>query len=184
MTTGHYWIPGSVNFRRQSPLRWRGLDRFRVGSGALRGLAPEVRGLGAMLPPSMVDRTRQRSLSRKEGRKWARLHLAIPVFIRIRDGNGKDSLEFATSINISPGGALVAVRRSLPKSTLVSLEIPSAPIGPTNGLKTSSRIMQAKAVWVSHLDDYHLLGLKFARPLNTDTAPLARKRLRKTASAL
>jgi hypothetical protein len=132
----------------------------------------------------MVDRTRQRGLSKKEGRKWARLHLAIPVFIRIRDGNGKDSLEFATSINISPGGALVAVRRSLPKSTLVSLEIPSAPIGPTNGLKTSSRIMQAKAVWVTHLDDYHLLGLKFARPLDTDTAPLAGKRLRKTASAL
>jgi len=44
--------------------------------------------------------------------------------------------------------------------------------------------MQAKAVWVSHLDDYHLLGLKFARPLDTDTVPLARKRLRKTASAL
>jgi len=112
------------------------------------------------------------------------LQLAIPVFIRIRDGNGKDSLEFATSINISPGGALVAVRRSLPRSTMVSLEIPSAPIGPTNGLKTSSRIMQAKAVWVTHLDDYHLLGLKFARPLSTDAAAVSGKRLRKTASAL
>jgi len=123
-------------------------------------------------------------LSKKEERKWSRLQLAIPVFIRIRDGNGKDSLEFATSINISPGGALVAVRRSLPRSTMVSLEIPSAPIGPTNGLKTSSRIMQAKAVWVTHLDDYHLLGLKFARPLSTDAAAVSGKRLRKTASAL
>ena len=124
-----------------------------------------------------------RRLSKKEERKWARLQLAIPVFIRTRDGNGKD-LEFATAINISPGGVLVAARRSLPKSALVSLEIPSAPIGPANGLRTSSQIMQAKTVWVTHLDNYHLLGLKFARPLNTDTAAVSGKHLRKTGSAV
>jgi len=123
-------------------------------------------------------------MSNKEERKWARLQLAIPVFVRTRDGTGKDSLEFATAINISPGGALVVVRRSLPKSALVSLEIPSAPIGPAKGLKTSSRIMYAKAVWVTHLDDYHLLGLKFTRPLNTDTAVVSGRHLRKVGSAV
>jgi hypothetical protein len=112
------------------------------------------------------------------------LQLAIPVFIRTRDGNGTDSLEFATAINISPGGALVVVRRSLPKSALVSLEIPSAPIEPANGLRTSSRIMQAKAVWVTHLDDHHLLGLKFAHPLSTDAAAVSGRRLRKAGSAV
>jgi PilZ domain len=121
---------------------------------------------------------------KKEERKWARLQLAIPVFIRTHDRNGKDSLEFATAINISPGGALVAVRRSLPKSGLLSLEIPSAPIGPANGLKTPSRIMQAKPVWVAHLDDYHLLGLKFARPLSTDAVALPGKQLRRASSAV
>jgi hypothetical protein len=125
-----------------------------------------------------------RSLLKKEQRKWARLQLAIPVFIRTCEGNGKDSLEFATAINISPGGALVAVRRSLPKSALVSLEIPSAPIGPANGLRTSSRIMQAKAVWVTHLDDYHLLGLKFVRPLSTDATTVSGRHLRKAGSAV
>lgn len=125
-----------------------------------------------------------RSLSKKEERKWARLRLAIPVFIRARDGNGKDSLEFATAINISPGGALVVVRRSLPKSALVSVEIPSAPVGPAKGLKAFSRIMQAKAVWVTHFDDYHLLGLKFARPLSTDTASVSGRHMRKAGSAV
>jgi hypothetical protein len=125
-----------------------------------------------------------RRLSNKEERKWARLQLAIPVFIRARDGIGKDSLEFATAINISPGGALVVVRRSLPKSAVVSLEIPSAHIGPIHGLKTSSRIMQAKAVWITHLDAYHLLGLKFDRPLATDAAALTGKRFRKAGSAV
>ncbi len=120
-----------------------------------------------------------RSLSKRKERKWARLQIAIPVFIRTRNGIDKDSLEFATAINISPGGALVAVRHSLPKSALVSLEIPSAPIGPASGLKTSSQVMQAKAVWVTHLDDYHLLGLKFAQPLSTDAAAVSGKHLRK-----
>jgi len=120
--------------------------------------------------------------SKKDGRRWPRLQLAIPVFIRARDENGKDSLEFATAINISPGGALVVVRRSLPKSAVVSVEIPSAPIGLAQGLKTSSRTMQAKAIWVTHLDDYHLLGLKFARPLNTDAAAVSVRRLRKARS--
>jgi hypothetical protein len=123
-----------------------------------------------------------RTISKKEERKWPRLQLAIPVFVRARDEGGKDSLEFATAINISPGGALVVIRRSLPKSAVVSLEIPSAPVGPIQGIKTSSRVFQAKAVWVTHLDDYHLLGVKFARPLGTDVAPGSGKRLRKAAS--
>jgi hypothetical protein len=123
-----------------------------------------------------------RTISKKEERKWPRLQLAIPVFVRSRDGGGKDSLEFATAINISPGGALVVIRRSLPKSAVISLEIPSAPVGPIQGIKTASRVLQAKAVWVTHLDDYHLLGVKFARPLGTDAASVSGKHLRKATS--
>jgi len=132
----------------------------------------------------MVARYVSNSLLKKKERKWPRLQLAIPVFVRTCDGSGKDSLEFATALNISPGGALVVVRRSLPKSAPVSLEIPSAPIGPVKGLKASLRIMQAKAVWIAHLDDYHLLGLKFARHLNTDAAAVSGKHLRKAGSAV
>jgi len=124
------------------------------------------------------------SLSKKEHRKWARLQLAIPVFVRTRDENGEDSLEFATAINISPGGALVVVRRSLPKSALVSLEFPSTPIEPTSGLKAFPRAMQAKLVWVTHLDDHHLLGLKFVRPLSTDVAAVSGRPLRKVGSVV
>lgn len=120
----------------------------------------------------------------KKTRKWARLQLAIPVFVRTSNGNGQDSLEFATAINISAGGALVVVRRSLPKSTAISLEIPSPPIGPQIALPRFSRIIRAKAVWVNHFDDYHLLGLKFVRPLDTDEAGSYRRRAGKAVGAL
>jgi hypothetical protein len=119
----------------------------------------------------------------KDARKWVRLQLAIPIFVRARDGGGNDSLEFATALNISAGGALVVVRRSVPKSTMISLEIPSVPIGPTSGLPSSSRVLRAKAVWVAHLDDYHLLGLKFVRPLNTNSDTLPRE-LRNAVAAV
>jgi len=119
---------------------------------------------------------------KKNVRKWARLQLAIPVFVRSRDDNGRDSLEFATAINISAGGALVVVRRPVPQSAPVSLEIPRAPIGPAIGLPDRSHLIRAKAVWVTHREDCHLLGLKFARPLSIDVG--IGKPLRKPVTAL
>lgn len=121
---------------------------------------------------------------RKEQRKWARLHLAIPVFVRSLDEGGKEALEFATAVNISAGGAMVVVRRSLAKSSPVSLEIPSAPLGSADGVRRSARAIRARTVWVTHLNDYHLLGVKFLRPLNTDTAVTVRSQLRKPSSAM
>jgi hypothetical protein len=121
---------------------------------------------------------------KKEQRKWARLHLAIPVFVRSQDENGKESLEFATAVNISAGGAMVVVRRSLAKSSAVSLEIPSAPIGSADGVRQSSRAIRAKTIWVAHLNDYHLLGVKFVRPLSTDAPAIPRSHLRKASTAM
>jgi hypothetical protein len=151
---------------------------------SFRSLAPKVPPLVAQRPSERWFGHVSARLSKKEERKGARLQVAIPVFVRSRDENGKDSLEFATAINISPGGALVVVRRSLPKSAAVSLEIPSAPIGPVHGLKTSTRTMQAKAIWITHLDNHHLLGLKFDRPLGTDTVTVSGRHLRKVVSAV
>ena len=111
-------------------------------------------------------------------RQWSRLPLAIPVFVRGRDEKGQDYLEFATALNISAGGALVAVRRSLPPSARVLLEIPSAPLAMAAELPKSSRTMRAKTVRVTHADGYHLLGLKFSRPLvaSGESSPSRRRR--------
>ena len=100
-----------------------------------------------------------------ENRKWPRLPLAIPVFVRSRDEEGKELLEFATALNISAGGALVAVRHCLPLSAQVLLEIPSAPLVSGNSFPKASRILRARTVRITHVDGYHLLGLKFSHPL-------------------
>ena len=106
-----------------------------------------------------------------------RLPLAIPVFVRSRDGEGKDLLEFATALNVSAGGIVVAVRRSLPLSSPVTLEIPSAPLIAQTDLPKSSRQVRARSIWVTHADGYQLVGLKFSHPLlNGSTAGPARRR--------
>ena len=100
-----------------------------------------------------------------ERRKWARLPLAIPVFVRSRDGEGKEFLEFATALNVSAGGMLVAVRRVLPPVAQIQLEIPSAPVATLAALPRTSRDLQAKALRTTPAEGYYLLGLKFSRPL-------------------
>lgn len=101
----------------------------------------------------------------RERRKWPRLPLAIPVFVRSRDGEGKDLLEFATALNVSAGGMLVAVRRGTAAAVDLVLEIPSAPLVALSSLPQASRNLKARALRATQTEGYYLLGLKFSRPL-------------------
>src|SRR5438270_5059892 len=100
-----------------------------------------------------------------ERRKWARLPLAIPVFVRSRDAKGKDFLEFATALNVSAGGMLVALRRVQPAVAELRLEIPSAPMAAVAPVPSAARTIRAKTLRITAADGYYLVGLKFSRPL-------------------
>jgi hypothetical protein len=77
---------------------------------------------------------------------------------------------------------LVAVRRSLPLSAQVLLEIPSAPLVSGNSFPKASRTLRARAVRVTHVDGYHLLGLKFSHPLVSGGRSGTQARRRKVSS--
>ncbi len=100
-----------------------------------------------------------------ERRRWPRLPLAIPVFVRTNAEDDKEFLEFATALNVSSGGMLVAVRRSIPSAAQVSLEIPSAPLAALADLPTVTRNLRAKVLRTQHGEGYNLVALKFSRPL-------------------
>ena len=95
---------------------------------------------------------------------------------------GKDFLEFATALNVSAGGALVAVHRSLKPAAQVSLEIPSAPLAASAPVQKNSRILRGKIVRVTHAEGYHLLGLKFLRPMVNPATPQTESRRKVTSS--
>src|SRR5437879_4448966 len=111
-------------------------------------------------------------------RQWERLPLAIPVFVRGIEPSGKQFIEFATALDISVGGALLAIQRHLPEGSKILLEIPTNPV-PRSRDTRQNQNFKAKLVRVSKGDDCHLLGLKFHRPMGKQTS--AKK---KHASAL
>src|SRR5437868_1583291 len=131
-------------------------------------LAPKVR---QRRRKSIVGANLNRRKPETERRKWPRLALAIPVFVRSHDEKGKEFLEFATALNVSAGGALVAVRRSLPLSAQVLLEIPSAPLAATTSLPKASRTLRARTLRVNHAEGYHLVAMKFSHPLANHPLP-------------
>ena len=118
-----------------------------------------------------------------ERRRWPRLPLAIPVFVRSQSETDKEFLEFATALNVSAGGMLVAVRRSIPSAAQVLLEIPSAPLAALAALPRVARNLRAKALRMEHGEGYNLIGLKFSRPLVDSHAPTKPVR-RKLASSV
>jgi hypothetical protein len=85
--------------------------------------------------------------------------------VRSRDGKGKEFLEFATALNVSAGGMLVAIRRILPAVAQIRLEIPSAPVAALAPMPKAARTLNAKTLRTTPAEGYYLLGLKFSRPL-------------------
>jgi len=116
-----------------------------------------------------------------ERRKWSRIPLAIPVFVRSRDVKGNEFLEFATSLNVSAGGMLLALRRSLPSRRQVHLEIPSAPVAMAL-IPRVSRNLRARALRHTPAEGYYLLGLQFSRPLLGRGASNGSRRRKLTAT--
>lgn len=113
--------------------------------------------------------------SKKERRKWTRLPLAIPVFVRSREGKGKEFLEFATALNVSAGGMLVAIRRIPPRIPHVQLDIPSAPMAMAY-MPRAARTLRARTLRTTPADGYYLVGLKFSKPLLLGAKAVRRKK--------
>src|SRR5712692_153680 len=100
-----------------------------------------------------------------ERRRWARLSLAIPVFVRGINGQGREFIEFCTLLNESAGGALLAIRKPLRRRSRVSLEMPLAPVLKNVRLRRTKRMLRARVVRSVAIDGWNLCGLQFARPL-------------------
>ena len=93
-------------------------------------------------------------------------------------------LEFATALNVSAGGALVAMHGALRPATQVSLEIPSAPLPTSAPVRKNSRNLRARVVRVSHAEGYNLVGVKFVLPLLPAVAPRRASSRRKVVSSV
>jgi hypothetical protein len=107
-----------------------------------------------------------------ERRGWERLPISIPFFVRGNTASGEEFLEFATALNLSAGGVLLATRRFLDPGTEISLEVPVALVNKAQLPRSVSRL-QAKVLRCTADRQYFLLGVKFEEPLlNHNSGPV------------
>lgn len=102
-----------------------------------------------------------------ERRRWDRLPISIPLFIRGVNSSGGEFLEFSTALNLSAGGVLLAMRSYLDTGITVSVEIPPSLHQPQ--LPQASSRFQAKVLWWVRSRHYFLVGLAFETPLLSES---------------
>ncbi len=99
-----------------------------------------------------------------ERRRWERIPVAIPIFVRGSDDQGKEFLDLATAVNISAGGALLAIKRYAALNSDISLEIP-APPHPTPHVPSAGKTMEASIIRISSSRRGELWAVEFKKPL-------------------
>jgi hypothetical protein len=114
---------------------------------------------------------KKRPKATRAPRRWQRIPLAIPTFARGHDENGRNFLEFASALNISGGGVLLALRHKPSQNQPLFLEIP-APKAEVEGLPTHVRDLKGHVVYVIGMDGFQLAGVEFTPPVTEpDTQP-------------
>lgn len=109
-----------------------------------------------------------RRVPHEERRGWDRLPISIPFFVRGTKPTGEEFLEFATALNLSAGGVLLAARRYLDPGTQISLEVPVALVNKAQ-LPRSVSLLHATVLRCVPDRQYFLLGLRFDEPLLGDS---------------
>jgi PilZ domain-containing protein len=99
-------------------------------------------------------------------RAWDRVPMCVPLFIRGVDERGKSFLDLATAVNVSIGGALVAVRRHAAVEAKITLELPASPIAEFEELTGAARQMAGAIVRIDTGSRFHLWAVRFDQPLN------------------
>lgn len=101
--------------------------------------------------------------SNGERRRWERLNVAIPIFVRGTDTKGEAFIEFTSALNVSAGGALIVMRNlAVSPQASVSLEVPSAP-WPQAG--SARRRFDGQLIRMRAEGGCSLAAFRFTRPL-------------------
>jgi hypothetical protein len=101
-----------------------------------------------------------RHTEKQDRRKWYRLPISIPFFMRGNRATGEEFLEFATALNLSAGGLLLASRKYLDAGASVKLEIPVALVNKAQ-LPRSVSLLGATVLRCTPDRQYFLMGMEF-----------------------
>ena len=105
--------------------------------------------------PSLVD----------ERRRFQRIHLQVPLFIRGRDAHGEQFVELAKTLDVSGLGAFITSPRQLVIGAVVTLTIPAPSITSSALIPAGMPPIQARVKRQQEAGDVHLVGVEFLKPI-------------------
>jgi hypothetical protein len=100
-----------------------------------------------------------------ERRRFQRIHLQVPLFIRGRDSHGEQFVELAKTLDISGLGAFITSPRPLAINGFITLTIPAPSITSSGLVPAGMAPIQAKVKRQQEAGDVHLVGVEFLKPI-------------------
>lgn len=101
----------------------------------------------------------------RERRRFQRIHLQVPLFVRGKDEHKEQFMELAKTLDISAQGAFIACPRALTINEIVTLTIPSPSITSSALVPAGMPPIQARVKRQQHAGDVYLVGVEFLKPL-------------------
>jgi PilZ domain len=101
----------------------------------------------------------------EERRRFQRIRLQVPLFIRGRDAYGEQFVDLAKTLDISGLGAFITSPRPLPIGGVVTLTIPAPSITSSALVPAGMPPIQAKVKRQQEAGDIHLVGVEFLKPI-------------------
>ena len=101
----------------------------------------------------------------EERRRYQRIRLQVPLFIRGKDAHGEQFMELAKTLDISAIGAFVASPRALAVNAYITLTIPAPSITSSGLVPAGMAPIQAKIRRQQEAGDVYLVGVEFLKPI-------------------
>jgi hypothetical protein len=100
-----------------------------------------------------------------ERRRFQRIRLQIPMFIRGRDAHDEQFLELAKTLDVIGLGAFLTCPRSLPVNEIITLTIPAPSITSSGLVPAGMAPIQARVKRQQQAGDVYLVGVEFLKPI-------------------
>ena len=123
-----------------------------------------------MVPKGLIVETQvaktNPAVDSSKQRRFPRIRLQIPVFLRAQDASGVDFVELTKTVNISASGACIASTHILRPDQVVHLTIPTPSPASSGLVPNETPPITAKVLRQQAAGDLRLFGIEFFKHLD------------------
>ncbi len=144
---------------RFTKAEWRGRELAEEGAAQ--------RSTNTRVPMSVRENIVQQKVAQSydDRRRFHRIHLQVPLFIRGKDAHGEQFMELCKTLDISGLGAFVICPRSLTINDIIILTIPAPSIISSGLVPAGMPPIQARVKRQQEAGEAHLVGVEFLKPI-------------------